>query len=69
MSTGLVLPAIAVLIAAAMWVSLHVVPMTDLDALPARCRHRITWWQRNARWMYIACAVLATGSALIRISA
>ena len=54
MSPALWLLAGAVVFAAAMWLSVHVVPISDLDVLPVRCRRRIEWWQRNARRAY-AC--------------
>jgi hypothetical protein len=64
----LALLAIAVVVAAAMWLSLRVVPMSDLDVLPVRCRRRIRWWQLNAHWIYACCAVLAAGGLLTHLS-
>lgn len=68
MSAALALLAIAAVIAAAMWLSLRVVPMSDLDVLPVRCRRRIRWWQVNARWAYACCAVVAVGALLTHLS-
>ena len=57
----------AVVVAAGMW-SLRVVAMSDLDGLPARCRRRIRWWQLNARWVYVCCAVVAAGATVTHFS-
>ncbi len=54
---------IAVVAAVAMWVALHAVPRADLNALPARFRRRITWWQLHVRWVYACCAVVAAGAS------
>jgi hypothetical protein len=68
MSPALALLAIAVVVPTAMWLSLRVVPMSDLDVLPVRCRRRIRWWQLNARWLYVGCAVIAAAAALTHVS-
>jgi hypothetical protein len=68
MSPALPLLAIAVVVPAAMWLSLRAVPMSDLDVLPVRCRRRIRWWQLNARWLYVSCAALAAAAALTHVS-
>ncbi len=68
MSPALALLAIAVVVAAAMWLSLRVVPMSELDVLPVRSRRRIRWWQLNARWVYACCAVLAAGASFTHLS-
>ena len=68
MSPALWLLAIAIVFAAAMWLSVRVVPISDLEALPARCRRRIEWWQRNARWAYVSCAVLAAAASVTHLA-
>ncbi len=68
MSPALALLAIAVVVAAAMWLSLRVVPMADLDVLPVRSRRRIRWWQVNARSVYACCLVLAAGASFTHLS-
>ena len=68
MSPALWLLAIAIVFAPAMWLSVHVVPTSDLDGLPVRCRRRIEWWQRNARWAYTGCAVLAAAASVNHFS-
>jgi hypothetical protein len=68
LSPALALLGIAAVVAAAMWLTLHAVPMSSLDVLPARCRRRITWWQLNARWVYACCVVLAVAGGLTRLS-
>ena len=67
MSPALWLLAIAIVSAAAMWLSVHV-PISDLDGLPVRCRRRIEWWQRNARWAYATCAVVAAAASVTHFS-
>jgi len=64
MAPALALPAVALVVAAGMWLSLRAVPASDLDVLPARCRRRIRWWQRNAGWIYACCAVLAAAGVV-----
>lgn len=68
MSPALGLMAFAILIAAVTWLSLRLVPMSELDVLPARCRRRIRWYQVNARWVYLCCAALAAGAGLTHLS-
>ena len=68
MSPALWLLAAAVVFAAAMWLSVHVVPISDLDLLPVRCRRRIEWWQCNARKAYACCAVLAAAASVMHFS-
>jgi len=68
MSPALWLLAIAIVSAAAMWLSVHVVPISDLDGLPVRCRRRIEWRQRNARWAYASCAVVAAAASVTHFS-
>jgi hypothetical protein len=68
MSPALWLLAIAIVSAAAMWLSVHVVPISDLDGLPVRCRRRIEWWQRNARWAYATCAIVAAAAWVTHFS-
>jgi hypothetical protein len=68
MSPALWLLAAAIVFAAAMWLSVHVVPISDLDVLPVRCRGRIEWWHRNARWAYACCAVLAAAALVTHFS-
>jgi hypothetical protein len=68
MSPALWLLAIAIVSAAAMWLSVHVVPISDLDGLPLSCRRRIEWWHRNARWAYATCAVVAAAASVTHFS-
>jgi protocatechuate 3,4-dioxygenase beta subunit len=68
MSPALWLLAIAIVSAAAMWLSVHVVPISDLDGLPVRCRRRIEWWQCNARWAYAICAIVAAAASVTHFS-
>lgn len=68
MSIALSLLAIAIVSGAALWLSVHVVPRADLDALPLRCRYRIEWWQRNVRWAYACCVVLAAAASVTHFS-
>ncbi|HEY3715110.1 MAG TPA: hypothetical protein VGL39_11335 [Jatrophihabitantaceae bacterium] len=68
MSPSLALLAIAVIAAAAMWLALHVVPRSELNALPIRFRRRITWWHLHVRWVYTCCAVVAAGASLTHLS-
>lgn len=68
MSPALGLMALAILIAAVMWLSLRLVPMSELDVLPARSQRRIRWCQLNARWIYLCCAALAVGAGLTHLS-
>ncbi|HKC28046.1 MAG TPA: hypothetical protein VKB75_08530 [Jatrophihabitans sp.] len=59
MSAAFLLVALAALVAAATWIALHAIPMSDLDVVPTRCRHRIAWWHQHARWLYACCAAAA----------
>lgn len=68
MSPALGLMAFAILIAAVTWLSLRLVPMSQLDVLPSRCRRRIRWRQLNARWIYLCCAAFAIGAGLTHLS-
>jgi hypothetical protein len=68
MSPALWLLAMAIVFTAAMWLLVHVVPISDLDGLPIRCRRRIEWWQRNARWACVTCAVLAAAASATHFS-
>jgi hypothetical protein len=68
MSIALSLLAIAVVSGAAIWTLVHVVPRSDLDVLPARCRCRVEWWQRNARWAYASCVVVAAAASVTHFS-
>ena len=60
--------AIAVVVAASMWLALAAVPRADLNALPERFRRRITWWQLHVRWIYACCAVVAAGASYTHFS-
>ena len=68
MPPALVLLLIAVVAAAAIGVALRVVPGSDLNALPARFRRRITWWQLHVRWVYACCAVVVAGASFTHFS-
>ena len=68
MSPSVVLLLIAVVAGAAMWLALHAVPGSELNALPIRFRRRITWWQLHVRWVYTCCAVVAAGASLTHLS-
>jgi hypothetical protein len=68
MSIALSLLAIAIVSGTALWLSVHVVPRSDLDALPLKCRCRIEWWQRNVRWAYACCVVLAASASVTHFS-
>jgi hypothetical protein len=68
MSPALALLTLAVLVAAAMWLSMRVISMSDLEVLPARCRERIMWWHLNVRWLYACCAIIAIGASAMHIA-
>lgn len=68
MSSNLALLMVAVGAAAAMWLALRVVPGSDLNALPARFRRRISWWRLHVRWIYACCAVVAVSASLTHLS-
>jgi hypothetical protein len=60
--------AIAVVVAATMWLALAAVPRADLNVLPERLRRRIAWWQLHVRWIYACCAVVAAGASYTHFS-
>jgi hypothetical protein len=61
------LTAIAVLVAAAMWLSLRSAASSDLGVLPASCRKRLLWWRMNARHVYYICAALALVTVVLQV--
>jgi len=68
MSPRFALLTMAVMAAAAMWLALHAVPSSELNALPIRFRRRIAWWHLHVRWVYACCAVVAAGASLSHLS-
>lgn len=63
------LTGIAVLLSAALWLSLHVAATAELAVLPAYCRRRLTWWRLNARGVYLGCAALALVAVAVELAA
>jgi hypothetical protein len=59
--------AIALLVSAAMWLSLRVAATSDLAVLPASCRKRLQWWRLNARNIYLICGALAFATAVLQL--
>lgn len=59
----------AVLVAAASWLSLQVAAAAaaDLTVLPASCRRRLGWWRLRARATYLLCASSVFLAAVLQI--
>lgn len=60
--------AIATLVSFGMWLSVRAAGLPEIELLPARCRRRVHWWQGNARYVQITCAVTALAAAGMQIS-
>lgn len=58
---------VALLVSAAMWLSLRATTGSDLTVLPLYCRRRVRWWQANSRYVYLACAVAAVAGVAIEL--
>lgn len=61
------LAAIALLVAAAMWLSLRMAATSDLQVLPASCRRRLTWWRVNSRVVYLLCGALVAAALIAQL--
>jgi hypothetical protein len=59
--------AISILVAAYLWIFLRVAAVSELDVLPARCRRRLLWCQRNERRVYAGCIALASTALLLQV--
>ena len=68
MSAASTLAALAVLLAAAIWITLRGITTSDVPRMPVRCRRRIVWLQHNARWLYACCAAAAVLGAAASLS-
>jgi hypothetical protein len=59
--------AIATLVAAVTWLYLRAATVAELEILPARCRKRLRWCQRNNRYVYVGCLALALAAVLAQL--
>jgi hypothetical protein len=60
---------LAALVSFGFWLSMRGARLAEVDLLPARCRRRVRWWQRNARYAQLACGVVAVIAACVQVSA
>jgi hypothetical protein len=67
MITMVALTAIALLVAATMWLSLRVAAISDLAVLPANCRKRLQWWRLNAKHVYLICATVGFSTVVLQL--
>lgn len=57
----------AMLVAAALWLSLRMAATSDLHMLPVSCRRRLTWWRVNSRVVYLLCGALVAAAAIAQL--
>jgi hypothetical protein len=66
--SALTILALATLISFGLWLSIRGASLEEVELLPARCRRRVRWWQRNARYVQLACAVVAAAAVCLQVS-
>jgi hypothetical protein len=42
--------------------------LAEVELLPARCRRRVRWWQRNARYVQLSCVLVAVATVCVQVS-
>jgi hypothetical protein len=60
--------ALAALVSFGLWLSMRGASLEEVELLPARCRRRVRWWQRNAKCVQLACAVVAVAAVCLQVS-
>lgn len=66
--SALAILAIAILVSFGLWLSTRAAGLAEIELLPAHCRRRVRWWQGNARYIQLACAIVALGAASVQVS-
>jgi hypothetical protein len=67
--SALAILALAALFSFGLWLSMRGASLEEVELLPARCRRRVHWWQRNARYAQLGCVVVAIAGVCLQVSA
>jgi hypothetical protein len=60
--------ALAALVSLGLWLSMRGASLAEVELLPARCRRRVRWWQRNARYVQLSCVLVAVATVCVQVS-
>ena len=60
---------IAVLLCAAVWLSVRMAAVSDQSLLSMGCRRRMLWFGTHARHLYAGCALVAVAMLVLGLNA